>query len=283
MTASFTDYELVDFGHGRKLERFGNYLIDRPSPAAEGFSSECSETFWRSAARFDRVRGDHGHWTSGGGASLPERWRIRHQHFVLELKATPVGHLGVFPEQADNWDWLAAQIAAAARPVKLLNLFAYTGAGSLAAAAAGAEVTHVDAARNTVSWARRNAELSSLEQAPLRWINDDAATFVRRELKRGRQYDWIVLDPPSYGHGTQGKTWKLADDLEPLLADCIQLQSPRLGGLLLTCHTPGFGPRELGELLARVSGRDQIMSGPLILKTSGGRTLLSGAMARWSN
>lgn len=280
MTSRFSDYELVDFGQGRKLERFGGYLIDRPSPAADGLSRECPETVWATAARFDRVTGDDGIWTSGGETPLPERWQIRHQQFALELKATPAGHLGVFPEQAANWVWLAEEIIAAVRPVKLLNLFAYTGSSSLAAVAAGAEVTHVDAARNTVAWARRNAELSSLAQAPIRWIVDDAAAFVRRELKRGRQYDWIVLDPPSYGHGTKGTPWKLAEDLEPLLADCVRLWSPEPGGLLLTCHTPGFGPRELYELLVKATGRSDIVSGPLILETRGGRALVSGAMAR---
>lgn len=275
------EYELVDFGMERKLERFGGYLLDRPSPAAEGVMKQCPNRVWQAAVRFDRVTGDRGVWmpSSHLAAPLPECWQIRHPPFVLELKTTPAGHLGVFPEQVANWQWLAEQIASAMRPVRLLNLFAYTGASSLAAAAAGAEVTHVDAARNTVAWARRNAALSSLAHAPIHWIVDDAAAFVRRELKRGRRYDWIVLDPPSYGHGPKGKTWKLATDLEPLLADCVRLCSCDPGGLLLTCHTPGFGPRELHELLVR-TGRRDAESGPLVLETRDGRTLTSGAMAR---
>lgn len=282
MTTPFTDYELIDFGQGRKLERFGDFLIDRPSPAAEGVSPQCPETLWRAAARFNRVTAERGTWTPGNEMPSPlvERWHIRHERFVLELKPTPAGHLGVFPEQAANWHWLAKQIIAAVRPVKLLNLFAYTGASSLAAAAAGAEVTHVDAARNTVAWARRNAELSSLANAPIRWIVDDAAAFVRRELKRGQRYDLVVLDPPSYGHGTKGKTWKLADDLQPLLSDCAQLWSGGSGGLLLTSHTLGFGPRELHELLAHATEHVDVASGPLILQTVDGRILASGAMAR---
>ncbi|HEX7376550.1 MAG TPA: class I SAM-dependent methyltransferase [Pirellulales bacterium] len=276
-----TNYELVDFGQGRKLELFGGHLIDRPSPAAEGASKACPESVWASAARFDRFAADRGEWRAGAGLTpLPERWQIRHRQFVLELRATPAGQLGVFPEQVANWDWLTEQISAAAQPVTLLNLFAYTGASSLAAAAAGAEVTHVDAARNIVAWARRNAELSSLAQAPIRWIVDDAVTFVRRELKRGRHYDWIVLDPPSYGHGAQGQSWKLADDLEPLLNDCVRLRSSRLGGLLLTCHTPGFGPRELRELLVRAAGLGEVESQPLVLESRDGRLLAGGAMAR---
>lgn len=273
-----TEYELVDFGQGRKLERFGHYLVDRPAPAAANVVQEQPKTVWQRAARFDRVSGDRGVWDTSN-VTLPERWQIRHSRFVLELKATPAGQLGVFPEQAANWDWLAEQISAADHRVKLLNLFAYTGASSLAAAAAGAEVTHVDAAQNTVAWARRNAELSSLGRAPIRWIADDGPAFVRRELKRGRQYDWIVLDPPSYGHGTKGKTWKLVDDLGSLLADCLQLCSQEPGGLLLTCHTPGFGPGELGDILTSLSGHRDVASGSLLLQTPGGRTLTSGAQA----
>jgi 23S rRNA (cytosine1962-C5)-methyltransferase len=277
-----TEYELIDFGGGRKLERFGPYLLDRPSPAAEHATMQRPELWSQAAARFERTSGDRGIWThpSSDAPLLPQRWQIRHQSVVLELKLTPVGHLGMFPEQAVNWDWLTAQIAAASRPVKVLNLFAYTGASTLTAAAAGAEVTHVDAARNTIAWARRNAELSSLAGAPIRWIADDAATFVRRELKRDRRYHIVLLDPPSYGHGVKGKVWKLADGLSGLLADCAHLLMPERGCLLLTCHTPGYGPGDLRELLGGSSRQTDIEAAPLLLATSSGRSLISGAMAR---
>lgn len=276
-----SEYQLVDFGQGRKLERFGEYLLDRPSPAAErAVPSEPSQ--WREASGcYERSSGDRGVWRCDAGhASLPMRWTIGHGGNVLELRPTPFGHLGVFPEQAANWDWIAECVAVADRRVKVLNLFAYTGASTLAAAAAGAEVVHVDAARNTVAWARRNAELSGLASAPIRWIHENAATFVRRELKRGSHYDAVVLDPPSYGHGAKGSIWKLADDLPALFADCARLTTPEPSFVLLSCHTPGFGPAELNALLADAIGTCDIDSGAMELKTPDGRVLPSGAYAR---
>jgi 23S rRNA (cytosine1962-C5)-methyltransferase len=273
------DYQLVDFGGGRKLERFGPHLLDRPAPAAEGVVP-ADPRQWQQAARYEWTTGDRGIWRSL--AHLPERWTIQYGRLALELKATPFGHLGLFPEQAANWAWIAKQVAAAGRRLKVLNLFSYTGASTLAAAAAGAEVVHVDAARNTVAWARRNAEISSLASAPIRWICDDTATFVRRELKRDRRYDAVILDPPSYGHGAQGKVWKLADDLPRLLADVARLTAYQRSFVLLTCHTPGFHCLELGDLLADTMGPGDIECGPMELATAAGRTLACGAMARWT-
>ncbi|HET6883676.1 MAG TPA: class I SAM-dependent methyltransferase, partial [Pirellulales bacterium] len=276
------EYELVDFGDGRKLERFGAYLLDRPSPAAESARPERPELWPQASARFERTSGDQGTWLPGDpkAPALPERWRILHDRIVLELKPTAVGHLGVFPEQAPNWDWLSEEIAAAGRPLRLLNLFAYTGASTLTAAAAGAAVTHVDAARSTVAWARRNAELSSLATAPIRWIVEDAATFVRRELKRGNRYELVVLDPPSYGHGRKHAAWKFDEHLVPLLSDCARLLSEKPLGLLLTCHTPGFGPKKLGELVSLVLEGSNVTCGELQLRSPTGRLLQSGTMGR---
>src|SRR5487761_41777 len=277
-----SDYQLVDFGAGRKLERFATQLLDRPSPAATGAPTAAPQIWREAAARYERSTGDRGAWRAGGGPALPSQWTIRHGAIVLELGATPFGHLGVFPEQAANWDWIAKQAAAAERRLKVLNLFAYTGASTLAAAAAGAEVVHVDAARNSVAWARRNAGLSGLSSAPVRWIQEDALTFVRRELKRGNRYDAVILDPPSYGHGAKGGTWKLADGLPALLAGCARLTSPDRSFLLLTCHTPGYGPHELRGLLAEALGESDIECGPMELTTPTGSVLPSGALARWS-
>src|SRR5215469_2034541 len=218
-----SDYQLVDFGRGRKLEQFGAYLLDRPSPAAEGQDRSDPQAWKLATARYDRTAGEHGDWrpVAADAPPLPERWTARYGPISLELKPTDFGHLGVFPEQAGNWDWIAGQIARAGRRLKVLNLFGYTGASTLAAAAAGAEVVHVDAARNTVDWARRNAEQSGLAPAPIRWIHEDAVTFVRRELKRNNGYDAVILDPPSYGHGAKAQTWKI-DQLPALLADCAR-------------------------------------------------------------
>lgn len=274
------EYELLDFGQGRKLERFGAVVLDRPSPAADAIARESSD--WPQAdARFERTGGELGIWQSlDPKRPLPTRWTIRHRPIVLELKLTPFGHLGVFPEQAANWDWITQQVATQRRPLKVLNLFAYTGASTLAVAAAGAAVVHVDAARNTVAWARRNAELSGLAAAPIRWICEDAATFVRRELKRGNRYDAVILDPPSYGHGTKGSVWKLADQLPELLHDCARVTESNRSFVLLSCHTPDYGPRELAAMLGDAFGGADITHGGMTLTTPSGRALASGAMAR---
>lgn len=236
-------YELLDFGGGRKLERFGPYGIDRPAPNAEGVEPARHELWNTAAARFELGKQDRGKWNVFG--DLPERWSIRHGKLVLELKRTPFGHLGVFPEHAATWDWITQRIKRSSRPLRLLNLFAYTGGSTLAAAAAGADVVHVDAAKNVVTWARRNAELSGLSDAPIRWIAEDAAKFVGRELKRRNRYDGIILDPPTYGHGPRGEVWKLKEQLPTLLKDCIELTGSDPAMLIVTCHTPGVSHQQL--------------------------------------
>jgi 23S rRNA (cytosine1962-C5)-methyltransferase len=204
---------------------------------------------------------------------------------ILELKRTDFGHVGLFPEQAENWDWIAAQVRrvppSAASAMKILNLFAYTGGSTLAAAAAGAAVTHVDAARNIVTWARHNADLSGLAEAPVRWITEDAVKFVNREIRRGNRYDALILDPPSYGHGAHGEVWRLAEDLPRLLALCAELTTPRPRFVLLTCHTPGFSPIRLRELLAHRFGSAHVDAAPLALVASTGQSLPNGIAARW--
>jgi 23S rRNA (cytosine1962-C5)-methyltransferase len=280
------NYELLDFGDGRKLERFGPHVIDRLSPAAE----ECAirdPALWKTAvARFRRTNGEQGVWASRG--TPLDVWTIRHEsvtaRVIFELKLTPFGHLGIFPEQAENWDWIATQVRQARRPLKVLNLFAYTGGSTLAAAAAGAEVVHVDAAKNVVEWARRNAVLSGLESAVIRWIAEDARKFVARELRRGNRYDAVILDPPSYGHGAQGEAWKLERDLLPLLQACGELTAERRAFMLLTCHSPNFGAAELQAALAdAVFGHCQsgATAKPLFLRTADGRKLSAGIAARW--
>lgn len=276
------NYQLLDFGGGRKLERFGRLVLDRPSPAAEAVAIEGGD--WRLAdARYERTSGDRGVWQPvRSKRPLPARWTVRNGRIVLELKLTPFGHLGVFSEQAANWDWIAQRIAERRGATKMLNLFAYTGASTLAAAVAGASVAHVDAAKNTIAWARRNAELSGLAAAPIRWICEDAATFVRREIKRGNQYDAVILDPTSYGHGAKGNVWKLADQLPDLLFDCARLTASNRSFVLLSCHTPGFGPPELATMLGHAVTGGAIESGEMTLTTPTGRILPCGAMARWT-
>jgi 23S rRNA (cytosine1962-C5)-methyltransferase len=192
--------------------------------------------------------------------------------------------LGIFPEQAANWDWMTDQLRAASHPLRILNLFAYTGGSTLAAAALGAEVVHVDAAQNTVAWARRNAELSGMIERRVRWIPEDAWKFVKRELRRGSRYDALILDPPSYGHGPRGEVWRLSKHLPQLLAACGQLTAGRRRFMLLTCHTPGFGPDRLKGIVAdALSETDEgtVTAGQLTIRSASGRELPCGVVARW--
>jgi 23S rRNA (cytosine1962-C5)-methyltransferase len=297
------EHELLDFGEGRRLERFGALVLDRPCPTAEGLAKGDAALWDRADAAFVRTEGKTGYWVLD--RRVPERWTIRHGPVTLELKPTEFGHLGVFPEQAANWDWLAGQIRRAREthpsasaserttrrdqsdpsdilpPLRVLNLFAYTGASTLAAAAAGAEVVHVDAARNVVAWARRNAELSGLADAPIRWIAEDATKFVKRELKRGNRYDAVILDPPSYGHGPRGEVWRLSKHLPRLLEMCAELTAGRRRFLLVTCHTPKFGPARLERLVSDTFGEGHTRGEHLVLKSSTGRDLPSGVVVRW--
>jgi 23S rRNA (cytosine1962-C5)-methyltransferase len=274
-------YQLLDFGDGRRLESFGPWRLDRPCPTAEGMPQADPEAWQRTDARFERTDGENGQWSGGDG--MPETWTIAHGAFRLELKCSPFGHVGVFAEQTANWDWIAEQVKASPEPPKVLNLFAYTGGSTLAAATAGAEVVHVDAARNTVAWARRNAELSGLADAPIRWIAEDARKFVRRELDRGNTYDAVILDPPSYGHGPRGEVWQLSKHLAGLVAMCGQLTAGRRRFMLVTCHTPGVGPDDLARLLVAGLGvsAGHVTAAAMSLDATTGRELSSGVVARW--
>ena len=331
----FASYQLLDFGDGRRLEHFGGVTLDRPCSAAER-TTKSDPAAWQSAdARFDGRREEKGKWTCR--RNLPDRWTVAFGPLRFELKRTEFGHLGLFPEQAENWDWIAQTLSAAKKedaadrlrvrppletlpcqgfrrqnnrllavptaltpgpsPVgrarggrkadelfKVLNLFAYTGGSTLAAAAAGARVTHVDAAKNVVAWARRNAELSGLADAPIRWIAEDAAKFVQRELKRGNRYDAVILDPPSYGHGPQGEVWQLAKHLPKLMAMCGELTAGRAAFLLLTCHTPGYDAPTLAAMMQDVWGkRGRWIAGPLSIPAATGARLPSGVVVKWSS
>jgi 23S rRNA (cytosine1962-C5)-methyltransferase len=266
-------YELLDFGDGRKLERCGAWIVDRPAPAAEGVRRS-EPGLWASADHvYDR---DAARWQSKPNAE--KSWSIQHEGLTFTLSCTDSGQVGIFPEQAANWDRFAETISS---PLKVLNLFAYTGGSTLACAAAGAEVVHIDAAQNIVHWARRNAEASSLADRPIRWIAEDAVKFVERELRRGKQYDAVILDPPSYGHGPKGEVWKLEADLPPLLENVARLTAGRRKFILLSCHTPQFEADMLAELLRQTMGDGKIRSGELALTTASGRSLQSGYFSRW--
>lgn len=278
-------YELIDFGSGRKLERFGLYVLDRPSPAAADHVPRLRELWPGADARYVRTDGDRGEWHAV--SELPERWTIRHEPLALEIKPTPFGHVGVFPEQAENWDWIGDKIRAfvAAEPSRrprVLNLFAYTGGSTLAAAAAGAEVVHVDAAANTVAWARRNAELSGLAAAPIRWIVDDARKFVERERRRGNRYDLIIADPPAYGHGPKGQSWQLLRNWSALEEAIGSLVVPNATASLFTHHCELLGGDAAAERLpglSRDGGKSDGATNAWLTDRSG-RKLQSGFVCR---
>jgi len=275
------DYELLDLGAGRKLERLAGVLVDRPAPVVEDQLPQ-SPRLWKGAqARYRRTSGQRGQWDIQ--PALPEPWTVRHGAVTFELRPTPFGHLGLFPEQAENWDWLTDVVGKAGRPLRLLNLFAHTGGSTLAAAAAGAEVTHVDSAGNVIGWARRNAELSGLADHPIRWICEDAMKFAAREVKRGRRYDGCILDPPTYGHGPKREVWQLEEDLPRLLETCAALVGEPAGLILLTCHTQRATLDDLAALLraARLAQVGSVIeSGYLSIRTVSGRELPGGVFLR---
>jgi 23S rRNA (cytosine1962-C5)-methyltransferase len=284
-------YELLDFGDGRKLERFGTVTLNRPCLAAEGVTKSRPELWDTITARFRGPRTGSGSWTPPPKTWMPADWHLAHDGaatFRLKLEALPSGQVGAFPDQRENWEWIARQIAKPQamvnRPLKVLNLFAYTGGSTLAAAAAGAEVVHIDAAQSTVDRARENADLSGLAERPIRWIAEDAVKFCRRELKRGHQYDAVILDPPSYGHGPKGEPWKIDTDLLPLLQLCGELTAESRAFILVSCHSPGIGPAELAAYLADgIFGHcgQPPAAGELFLQTGDGRRLHAGVYARW--
>ena len=288
MNTSWSDYELLDFGEGRKLERFGTWVLDRPCPAAESLRQR-PEIWGDAIARYQGDRSDDGVWTSKSkswtGESIDLSVRISDQsQFSLQLAPLPSGQVGVFFEQFANWQWIFKQIRRQGDGLRVLNLFAYTGGSTLTAAAAGAAVTHVDAARSIVKRARENATLSDLAGAPVRWIVEDAMKFCQREVSRGNQYDAVILDPPSYGHGPKGQRWLIQHDLLPLLKLCSELTAERRAFVLCTCHTPSIGAAELAAYLSDGlfgSCRQPANSGRLFLHTADGRKLPSGVFARW--
>jgi 23S rRNA (cytosine1962-C5)-methyltransferase len=269
---------LVDCGSGRRLDRCGPFLLDRPSPAAEAMVAAAPEAWAAASARFDRAPGAAGAWS---GPRVPgEPWGVAVEGLQFELRAASAGQVGIFFEQLPMWRWLRAELDG--RPLEVLNLFAHTGGSTLAAAAAGARVVHVDGSKPAVSWARRNAELNGLTDR-VRWIVEDVGLFVRREVKRGHGYDAVILDPPTFGHGPHREQWRLEKDLPELLQDLATLTRGRLGLALLTCHTPGYeGPR-LGEELGAALHLEPVETGGLDIPSESGQRLPAGAFARWSS
>lgn len=279
-TADEASYALLDAARGRRIERFGRYVVDRPSgasPAWEPLHADLPDA----DLVFERTDAG-GRWTRGGDV---QPWHVTLHGLTLELRPAAGGQVGVFPEHASLWPWLDEAVRAAAdrlgRRPAILSLFGYTGGASLAMARAGAEVAHVDASRPAVAWARANAARSGLADAPIRWLVDGAAAFVARERRRNRRYDGVVLDPPSYGHAPGGRDWRIATDLPPLLADVTAIV-PEPAVILLTTHSLGWDERRLTTLVGTALGVDA-EAGPLELHATSGRVLELGAFARFAS
>lgn len=270
-------YELVDFGDGTKIERFGGKLIARESPSVEMFDPKSPIDAFEVDASYDSRSGEDCAWHG----DVEDSWQIAHGSSKFNLRQTPTGQVGVFPEQAANWDWIASKAERIAGK-KAINLFAYTGGSTLALASAGAHVTHVDSASSVVSWASENAAASGLSDHPIRWIVEDAMRFVQREIKRGNIYDIFVADPPSFGRGKKKETWKIDRDFEDLV-ELAKLLCPEPTMMILSCHTPTWDAADLEFVLSRhfENHSENFESMPLTLKTIDNRELPSGDCARF--
>ena len=275
------DYELLDTSSGDRLERWGKYLLVRPDPQAIWQTPRVRKE-WKSAnGVYHRSGSGGGHWEI---RSLPESWKINYKDLTFQIKPMNFKHTGIFPEQAVNWDFMRSLIEKADRPVKVLNLFAYTGGATMACAKAGASVVHVDASKGMVQWAKENAALCGVADRPIRYLVDDCMKFVEREIRRGNTYDGIVMDPPSYGRGPGGEVWQLEEKLYPFIMRVMQLLSPDPLFFILNSYSTGLSASVMEYLLRstfpkEVKGRFE--SGEIGLKTADGMFFPSGSAARW--
>ena len=276
------DYEVLDTSNGEKLERWGDYFLVRPDP----------QVLWDTPKKLRQWKKPNGHYHrshKGGGQweffDLPKTWDIQYKELKFHLQPFSFKHTGLFPEQAVNWDWFSDKIRKANRPVKVLNLFAYTGGATLAAAAAGASVTHVDASKGMVNWAKENAQLSGLREKPIRWLVDDCVKFVEREIRRGNHYDGIIMDPPSYGRGPKGEIWKIEEKIYSLVCLCEKLLSKDPLFFLINSYTTGLQPAVLSYMLGTAVAKKhggKVSADEVGLPVSAsGLVLPCGASGRW--
>ena len=282
ISSQWKEYEVIDASDGEKLERWGRYILVRPDPQVI-WNTPKNDARWRSFdARYARSNTGGGRWNEH---RLPEHWALHYRELTFLIKPMNFKHTGVFPEKAVNWDFITDTVRGAGRAVNALNLFAYTGGATLAAAAGGASVCHVDAAKGVVQMARDNARASGLENAPIRWIVDDCGKFVERELRRGKRYDAIIMDPPSYGRGPSGEIWKLETSLWPFLEQVSRLLTEHPLFVLVNSYTTGLAPSVVGYMLdsiltARYGGHTQAQELGLPV-TNSGLCLPCGATGRW--
>ena len=279
---NWKDYEVLDTSKGEKLERWGDYLLIRPDPQVIWDTPKTNRGWKKCNGHYHRSSKGGGDWEF---FDLPKQWQIHYGELTFNLKPFSFKHTGLFPEQAANWDWFGDLIRRADRPVKVLNLFTYTGGATLAAAAARAHVTHVDASKGMVTWAKENAASSGLSDAPIRWIVDDCVKFVQREIRRGNHYDAIIMDPPSYGRGPKGEIWKIEESIHGLIQLCTQLLSEDPLFFLVNSYTTGLQPAVLTYMIAtelkKFKGfvRSEEIGLPV---TDTGLVLPCGASGRWS-
>lgn len=271
-------YSLIDSGRGFKLEQFGPFVISRPCSQAV-WEPQLSPDAWDKADAFFSREGQN-KWSYRKG-KLPDFWKIQVSDILFKISPTDFGHLGIFPEQKEFWNWIQKTVS---KGKKVLNLFAYSGGATLAAAKGGAEVCHLDASKGMVAWARENSVLNHLEGAPIRWIIDDVSKFLARELRRESRYDAIILDPPSFGRGSRGEIFKIEDEITQLLKSCRALLKDRPLFILFSCHTPGFSPLVMEQLMKQTLGDlpGKVDVGEMILEGSKGKfSVPSGTFARW--
>ena len=278
---NWKDYEVIDCSKGEKLERWGDYILVRPDPQVIWDTPRKEKGWHKMNAHYHRSKKGGGEWEF---FDLPQQWSIHYRSLTFQLKPFSFKHTGLFPEQAANWDWFSELIKKAGRPVKVLNLFAYTGGATIAAAAAGASVTHADASKGMVTWAKENAASSGLADAPIRWIVDDCVKFVEREIRRGNHYDAIIMDPPSYGRGPKGEIWKIEESIHPLVKLCAQLLVDRPLFFLINSYTTGLQPAVLSYLIGTELKRfpGKVTADEIGLPvSSNGLTLPCGASGRF--
>jgi 23S rRNA (cytosine1962-C5)-methyltransferase len=273
-------YQLLDSGNGCKLEQVGPFRLNRPAPQAVWPATLPRQEWQKADATYTRDSSGSGKW-SYEGPKLPEAWEVEFHGLNFEIKPTAFGHLGIFPEHRILWERLKK--LSLEPDAEILNLFAYTGGGTLSAARAGHRVCHLDASKGAVSWARKNAELSGLSKKPVRWIVDDATKFLQREIRRGRRYDGLIMDPPSFGRGAKGEVFKIERDLPELLELTMKVLNPVPSFIVLSCHSPGFTPTVLNNLLESMMGgvEGKVQSGEMFIEDGQGRKLPLGAWAAW--
>jgi 23S rRNA (cytosine1962-C5)-methyltransferase len=278
----FKDYELIDVGNFEKLERFGQYITIRPEPQAV-WDKSLSIQEWekRAHVRFVPKSSSSGEWVKL--KQMPDQWKISYglkaSKIVFRLGLTSFKHVGVFPEQASNWDFISESVDKLGGTPKVLNLFAYTGGASLAAKAAGADVTHVDSIKQVITWSKENMELSGLNN--IRWVVEDALKFVKREEKRGNKYNGIILDPPAFGHGPNGEKWKLEDNINEMIQAVLNLLDEK-HFLILNAYSLGFSSLIIENLLKQKAGK-HLNTGELYLQATEGNKLPLGVFGRWQN